>query len=151
VSQQLAYRSEDLKTIRLDDHLRELCSQVDRGLSRNGIQVECEAEPVNAPASKAIGISIIVNELITNSLKHAFPGRNRGAIRVKSLLADGSLELIVQDDGCGLPPATQRTRSPTGGLGSKLIESFLRQLNASHEVISSAEGTKHRILVPQIA
>lgn len=152
VSQQLAYRSEDLRTIRLDDHLRELCSQVQRGLSRDGVLVECEAEQIAAPASKAIGISIIVNELITNSLKHAFRERDNGAIQVKSWLRDSGLELVVQDNGTGLGTANPAPRRETErGLGSKLIESFVRQLGATHEISSSNDGTSHRIFVPLIA
>lgn len=149
VSQQLAYSSQDLKTVRLDDHLRELCAQVERGLSRKEIQVGCEAEQVTTPASTAIGISIVVNELITNSLKHAFPDHRGGAIWVKSWLSGNALELTVQDNGCGLAHAPPQVRRQSGGLGSKLIESFLHQLKASHEVVSSSGGTKHRILVPQ--
>ncbi len=149
VSRQLAYSSEDLKTIRLDDHLRDLCAQVERGLSRREIQIGCEAEQVTTRASTAIGISIVVNELITNSLKHAFPGHRGGAIWVKSWLAGNALELTVQDNGCGLAHAPPQVRRQNGGLGSKLIESFLHQLKASHEVVSSSGGTKHHILVPQ--
>jgi two-component system, sensor histidine kinase PdtaS len=151
VSQQLAYSSKDLKAVRLDNHLREMCILIARGLSRVGLQVECEAEQVTVQASKAIGISIIVNELITNSLQHAFPDRRDGAICVKSCLTDGMLELIVQDNGCGFSPTAPRVRTKPGGLGSKLIDSFVHQLNARHDVVSSARGTKHRILVPQIA
>jgi two-component sensor histidine kinase len=152
VSQQLAYKSSDLKAIRLDDHLRELCLQLEQGLSRKGVQIECESEQITAPASKAIGISIIVNELITNSMKHAFPDRRQGAIHVKSCLTDGGgLRLIVEDNGCGLPPRTGKGRTEPGGLGTKLVDSFISQLNASHDVVSSGQGTKHRILVPQVA
>jgi two-component system, sensor histidine kinase PdtaS len=152
VSQQLAYSSKDLKAIRLDNHLREMCSHLARGLSRGGLQVECEVEQVTVQASKAIGISIIVNELITNALQHAFPGRRDGAISVKSFLSGGgTLELIVQDNGCGLRSNPPRVRTKPRGLGTKLIDSFVHQLNASHNVVSSATGTKHRILVPQIA
>jgi two-component sensor histidine kinase len=152
VSQQLAYKSEDLKAIRLDDHLRELCLQLERGLSRKGVQVECDAAQVTTPASKAIGISIIVNELVTNSMKHAFPDRRQGAILVKSCLtAGGGLQIVVQDNGCGLSRRVKNARTQPGGLGTKLIDSFIHQLNASHDVVSSDQGTKHRILVPQVA
>lgn len=152
VSQQLAYKSEDLKAIRLDDHLRELCLQLQRGLSRKGVRVLCEAEQVTTPASKAIGISIIVNELITNSMKHAFRDRRDGAISVKSCLTgDGGLELVVQDNGCGLSSPAKRARTQPGGLGTKLIDCFINQLDASHDVASSNRGTRHRIVVPQIA
>lgn len=152
LSQQLSHRSEDLGTIRLADHLRELCAQVQRGLSREGVLVECHAEPVAAKASKAIGISIIVNELITNSLKHAFRERPDGKIEVCSKVNEGALELVVSDNGSGLNgSAPAQDAGTTGGLGTKLIESFVRQLGASHEVQSSDSGTMHKILIPEIA
>lgn len=154
VSQQLAHRSEDLRQVRLGDHLRRLCTQVERGLVGDGVTVDCDVEEVPVSADKAIEISIIVNELITNSLKHAFPDRESGTIRVSSRARNGGVELVVGDDGCGLGnPANgcQPISGASAGLGSKLIETFVRQLGASHVISSGERGTIHRIQVPSLA
>ncbi len=70
-SQQLGANSNDLDTVQLDDHLCGLVGQIERGLSRQEIVVECDVAEVTASANTATSISIIVNELVTNALKHA--------------------------------------------------------------------------------
>ena len=80
-SQRLALRSGDLESVRLDDHLCGSVEQIERGLSRDGIDVDCEVEEITASADKATSIAIIVNELVTNAIKHAFDGEG-GPVRV---------------------------------------------------------------------
>ena len=145
-SQQLAVRSGGIDRIKLDDHLCGLVQQIERGLSRREIQVECNVDDVTASADTATSISIIVNELVTNALKHAFNGHAAGKVSV--LGRDGSaFELIVMDDGHGMDGAAKPDH---GGLGSKLVESFARQLGAKHHVTSSSQGTTHRLVIPRL-
>ena len=130
----------------LDDHLRELVQQIERGLSRREIRVDCDVDDVTASADTATSISIIVNELVTNALKHAFNGDGSGKVSV--LGRHGSaFELIVSDDGRGMDGAIKPDH---GGLGSKLVESFARQLDAKHHVTSSSQGTTHRLVIPRL-
>jgi two-component system, sensor histidine kinase PdtaS len=146
-SDQLALRSEDLGTVRLGDHLRELCEQIRRGMSRDGVHVHCNVADVTASAEKAIFISIIVNELVTNALKHAFRDIPEGLIRVTSRETPDGMAIVVEDNGAGLRPTRGAKRS---GLGTRLVERFVNQVGASHEVTSSAAGTVHTILVPSL-
>lgn len=148
VTESLAQRGEDLARVRLGDHLRELCNQIERGLSREGVALECDVTDVSAKADKAASISIILNELVTNSLKHAFNNGRTGVIRVESRMTSAGFELMVSDNGLGMK---ERPESGSSGLGRKLIETFVRQLGARHEVISSDSGTTHRIVVPKLA
>lgn len=145
-SQQLAVKSGGLDTVRLDDHLCGLVEQIQRGLSRREIEVECDVDDVTASADTATSISIIVNELVTNALKHAFNGEGSGKVSVMGRHGSG-FELIVTDDGRGIDP---KRRSSKGGLGSKLVESFARQLDAQHQVTSSDRGTTHRLVIPHL-
>jgi two-component sensor histidine kinase len=145
-SQQLAKRSTDLGAVRLDDHLCGLVEQINRGLARDGIDFECIIDDVSASSDKATSISIIVNELVTNAIKHAFNGELSGHVRVTGRKNQG-FELIVADDGRGI--AATRSGDHTG-LGSKLVESFARQLRAEHQVSSSDQGTTHRLLIPSL-
>jgi two-component sensor histidine kinase len=145
-SQQLAKKSVDIDSVRLDDHLCGLVQQIERGLSRDGIDVECEVEEVTASADTATSISIIVNELVTNAIKHAFNGEGVGHVRVLGRTGN-SFELIVTDNGRGIQ-ATRRDGH--AGLGSKLVESFAKQLRAKHEVVSTDEGTMHRLVIPSL-
>lgn len=146
-SEQLALRSEDLGTVRLGDHLCELCAQIKRGLSHDGVQVRCEVDNLSARAEKAIYLSIIVNELVTNALKHAFRDRAEGFIRVSSEKRPEGVAIIVEDNGSGIP---ERSRNARSGLGTRLVERFVSQVGAVHQVSSSERGTVHKILVPSL-
>jgi len=145
-SKQLAVRSADLDAVRLDDHLCGLVEQIERGISREEIEVECDVEEVTASPDKATSISLIVNELVTNAIKHAFNGERSGHVWVLGKSGSG-FELIVADDGRGMDAARGNGRN---GLGTKLIESFARQLGAKHQVTSSDKGTTHRLLIPSL-
>ncbi len=145
-SRQLAVRSAHLGTVKLDDHLCGLVQQIERGLSRDGIDVDCQVEKVTASADTATSISIIVNELVTNAIKHAFNGEGVGHVRVSGRKGSG-FELIVADDGRGIR-ATRRDGH--SGLGTRLVENFARQLGAKHEVVSSDSGTTHRLVIPRL-
>ncbi len=146
-SEQLALRSEDLGTVRLGDHLCELVAQIKRGLSRDGVKVECDVDDLSASTQKAIYLSIIVNELVTNALKHAFRERAGGVIRVSSEARPEGVAIIVEDDGSGIAERPANARS---GLGTRLVERFVSQVGAVHKVSSSNNGTIHNILVPSL-
>ena len=145
-SDRLAMRSGDLDRIRLQDHLCELVDQIERGMARDGIEVECDVDAVSASADAATSISIIVNELVTNAIKHAFNGERPGSVWVRGK-AGATFELTVEDDGRGIASSRRSDRS---GLGTKLVESFVRQLDAKHEVVSTESGTTHRLFIPDL-
>jgi two-component sensor histidine kinase len=127
--------------------LRELCEQMRRGLSHDGVQMQCDMADLTASTEKAIFISIIVNELVTNALKHAFRDMPDGVIRIVSKQDAKGAAIVVEDNGGGLDP--QRPRRPSG-LGTRLVERFVSQIGAVHEVKSSPTGTVHTILVPSL-
>jgi two-component sensor histidine kinase len=147
-TEHLAIRSEDLARVRLRDHLCELCSQLQRGLARGDVHVECEIPDLGASADTAIHLAIIVNELVTNSLKHAFGDGASGLVRVSAKGMVNGLELEVSDNGTGMKAGSSTSGS---GLGQKLVEAFAKHLDAKVEVWSSSEGTRHRIAVPALA
>lgn len=146
-TEKLALRSGDLDRVRLDDHLRSLCEQIERGLSTQHVQIECKFDEITMTADRAVMVAIIVNELVTNALKHAFDGRDDGRVLVTGQL-NGVLRLSVTDNGVGMKSSG---RSNRGGLGTKLVDSFARQLGAKHEVTSSEAGTRHDIVIPKAA
>ena len=145
-TEKLALRSGDLERVRLDDHLCGLCEQIERGLSSRHVQIECNIDEISMTADQAIPIAIIVNELVTNALKHAFDGRDEGHVRVTGRM-NGALKLTIADDGIGMTLGSRATR---GGLGTKLVDSFAKQLGAKHEVVSSNAGTTHDLVIPKV-
>ena len=142
----LAIKSHDIDRIRLQDHLCGLVGQIERGMARDGIDVDCDVDEVSTSADTATSISIIVNELVTNAIKHAFNGEQSGSVWVRGKAGD-TFELTVEDDGRGIAPSRRTGRA---GLGTKLVESFVRQLNAKHEIVSTEKGTTHRLIIPDL-
>ena len=141
-SRKLAVASESLEQVRIAEHLQDLCDEIRKGLARPGISIDCDFDDIVLGADRTVSLSILVNELVTNALKHAFPEDRRGTIRVSLSSSHGSAELVVEDDGVGMG-GTGRTRG--SGLGTRLVETFVRQLNAKHDVASGETGTRHRI------
>jgi two-component sensor histidine kinase len=144
-SRKLAVASEGLEQVRIAEHLHELCGEIERGLARPGISIQCSFDDVVVDADEAVCVSILVNELVTNALKHAFPDETEGTIEVALASRRDSLELKVADDGAGMKGAGK----PRTGLGTRLIDTFTRQLKARHEVASDQSGTRHRIRIPR--
>jgi len=147
-TEHLAVRSQDIGTVRLRAHLCELCEQVERGLSRDGVKVHCDVEDIAASTEKAIYLSIIVNELVTNALKHAFEESSEGVIRVASEQHAKGVTIIVEDNGSGLKRSAANSN---GGLGTRLVDRFARELGCEHEVVSSDNGTTHRLVMRSLA
>jgi two-component sensor histidine kinase len=83
---------------------------------------------------------------VTNAIKHAFNGEGAGHVKVVGRTGS-SFELIVTDNGRGIQ-ATRRDGH--AGLGSRLVESFAKQLRAKHEVVSTDQGTMHRLVIPSL-
>lgn len=144
-SRQLALSSDSLEQVRVTQHLSDLCSQIKRGLARPGVSLECHSDELSLDADKAIAVSIIINELVTNALKHAFPDDRKGSISVSLRKSADRLELEVADNGIGMKPGARRRAK---GLGSRLIDMFVKQLKADHRVSSDEGGTRHLIRIP---
>jgi chemotaxis protein methyltransferase CheR len=104
--------------IYLDELCRDLVASVQREGSR-AIVLKTDIESVLLPTDRAISIGLIVNELLTNALKYAFPNESKGTVMVTLKRAPGELRLTVADDGKGLDPLRADS-----GLGGRLVEGF---------------------------
>lgn len=109
------------------------------------IRVEAQEGLILSPG-QGVALGLLVTELALNAIKHAFKARDRGTIRVDLQAAGpGQLRLIVEDDGSGLPPAGGRTAGT--GVGMKLLDGFLRQLEGTLTV-EGPPGTRFVVLFP---
>lgn len=96
------------------------------------ISIRVDAEPIEMGIHRAIPCALILNELVTNALRHAFPGGRGGEVRVSlRQSAPGELELKVADDGVGCAPITPERSG--GSLGLRIISILARQLEGSLE------------------
>jgi two-component sensor histidine kinase len=140
------YSSADLSSVDFVDYIHTLVNTVIQAQARPERQIATviDAGSVRLPVGSAIPCGLIINELVTNSLKHAFKGRDRGEIRV-SLHNRGPhrIELIVADDGVGLPTDLNLRRVST--LGLDLVFTFAEQLGAEISV-QSEHGTTFTVV-----
>jgi PAS domain S-box-containing protein len=126
------YQSRTLSSITLDGFLSELCSQVARAASapQRGIELRVEAAPLEIGLDLAVPLGLLLNELVSNSLKHGFPEGRHGHIVVGAVSEPGDMvRVTVADDGVGLPPGIDQTSPQT--LGLKLVSALSGQLRAS--------------------
>lgn len=131
VQEFLVVGSVDLET-NLATYLGGLCEQLAASFSgRTGrVNITSEIDAVMAPAATATVLGLIVNEAVTNALKHAFPGGREGRILVRlGAESPNLMQLRVEDDGVGNRQMTQGSR--TTGLGLQLIRSLVGQLGGT--------------------
>ena len=145
------YQSSDLAQVDFASYLRSLVnflSQSYRGKSDN-VSIQVEAENILLDIDTAIPCGLIVNELVSNSLKYAFPDNRHGQIKlICQHAAEGRYVLTVSDDGVGLPPGFDISKTPS--LGHKLVISLANQLDGKLE-IDDEQGTTFRILFERMS
>jgi two-component system, sensor histidine kinase PdtaS len=132
--------SQEIKQVKLEEYLGKLCSQIIPSLiGSRPVQVESDIEPVGLDFDKAVILGLIVNELVTNSVKHAF-GEDDGIIKVAFHVKKGEGVLAVEDDGQGISTADQARL----GMGSQLLPAMARQLGGALELDTEHRpGTRH--------
>jgi PAS domain S-box-containing protein len=144
------YQSEDLSRIDFAEYIRNLAvhlfhsCQVDPGR----IQLKQDLEGIFLDINTAIPCGLIMNELISNALKHAFPEGRRGNIYLELKRQDeGKLLLVVGDDGVGLPGDLDIHKTKT--LGMQIVTLLACQLDGTIE-LSCEQGTEFRILFQEL-
>ena len=127
-------------------YLDELCRDLIASVHKQGdtsIVLKTEIESELMPTDRAIPIGLIVNELVTNAIKYAFPGEAKGTVTVTLKRAQGELRLTIADNGQGLDP-----RRGDFGLGGRLVDGFSQQLGGQIERKSDSQGTTVRLVLP---
>ena len=135
---QKLYMGKNLAAIEMKDYFENLAEYVvDVFDARNWVSVEIAMPKFELNVDLAIPIGLIVNELLTNSLKYAFPDERRGKIQISLKEHEGVLQLDVMDDGIGI--AKERNSEPTG-FGTQLIDLLTKQLDGKI-ILNSTKGT----------
>lgn len=137
---QRLYTSDDVEFVEMDKYLQGLLDELDRmaGEDERG-SIRLQAEPIRVETDKAVSLGLIVNELVTNALKYAYPA-GRGEIRVDlSRRGKDLVQLVVEDDGVGYPDGF----GPKGsGLGAVIVHAMAGTVRATVELDRSHSGTR---------
>jgi two-component sensor histidine kinase len=133
------YTSQDLKTVMLNQYLEALLEDLRRSAEGNRMsRLTLEAEAIEIDPDRTVAIGIIVNELVMNAVKYAYPD-GPGPIHVNLHKNNSGLELVIADDGVGFQ-AKQDPRST--GMGQRIVNAMATKLEATTERDPSHSGTK---------
>lgn len=137
---QKLYQKDTLSVIQMDDYIHQLVDHLDQaGPGKRRIRFEMDIDAVVLDVSIAVPVGLILNEAITNAIKYAFPGENKGQISITmKMQEEGQCVLIVADNGIGLPDSFNIEDHSSMGLN--LIKMMAEQLNGSVH-ISGTSGT----------
>ncbi|UVK37839.1 PAS domain-containing protein [Mesorhizobium sp. AR10] len=126
-------------------YLSQIASAVMASHAVEGIRLDMKVDTYPVSINVAMPTGLVVNELLTNALKHAFQGREGGTITLHSIVDGDGCRVIVADDGIGLPEG--QTWPKAGKLGALIARSLTENAKAHFDVNSSAsEGTKVTIV-----
>jgi PAS domain S-box-containing protein len=139
------YKSSDLSNIDISEYLKSLVCNLSRSYCHpsGSVKFRTDLENIKMDIDKAVPIGIIVTELVSNSIKYAFPGSRKGEILVE-LHRDGEKNVLaISDNGVGLPAGFEIGK--TGTLGLQLVEMLVQQIDGTLE-IDRTERTTFRII-----
>ena len=139
------YRAGNFSKISMSSHVQALCAQLSRAYasSRRPAEVKVNVGDFHLDMNPAITCGLIINELVSNALKHGFSDGRAGRVEVTLLqAAPGRYELSVGDNGVGMPPGVALEKAET--LGLQLVRDLAEQLHGELE-IDQQSGTTFRI------
>lgn len=143
---QYLYQTENFTSINVQEYICEMMDAVKIAYSKKNRPIEhfLDIEDLNLDVDTAIPIGLIINELVTNSYKYAFPNKTKGhiAIRLKTL-SNFKYQLMFEDNGAGLPQNFNPEQ--LSSLGIKLINILVKQLDGELHV-KNDNGTKYTIV-----
>jgi two-component sensor histidine kinase/ABC-type amino acid transport substrate-binding protein len=125
--QQKLYESNDLSSLDLGEYIVEVVQQLAQAnsASQGRIRFSYELQPVPVLFDIAVPVGLVLNELVGNAIRHAFPGDRTGCVSiVLKTTGSGGLELGVSDDGVGIPPGVDLDKG--GSVGIQLAVSMVR-------------------------
>ncbi len=140
------YRSESFNEISLKEYLEKLVDEVLFNLSDSShISIEKYIEDITISTKTSFSVGIIINELLTNIMKYAFKGRDKGTVTISASKKDDSIIIIVQDDGVGMSESLNVNHPK--GFGLNLVDMMAKQINGTIQ-IENHNGTKFTLEFP---
>ncbi|WPO98228.1 histidine kinase dimerization/phosphoacceptor domain -containing protein [Pseudomonas sp. HR96] len=136
------YRADQVDAVDTADYLLEVVRGVEATAGSN-ISFNVSLASIMLPLDKAIPLALMVNELVTNSLKYAYPNQAPGLIQVRLDEEGGLATLTIADEGLGLPQGFEQKQSRS--LGMRIITSLARQIGAEVVFVNLRPGVECRV------
>jgi two-component sensor histidine kinase len=138
------WRGSHIGYVELADFMTELCKKL--RASTEGHTLHCHADPMLLAADHAIPLGLLINELVTNAIKYAYP-ESRGDIEVSAREVNGRLHVEISDHGIGLPDGFDIDQ-PRASLGFKVVTGMVRQLQGRLTFATERKGTRFLLDLP---
>jgi len=144
---EMLYRSGNLSRIDLGEFVQDMMAQIyrSRGIDVNRIAMVVQIQDITLDINNAIPMGLMINEIVTNSLKHAFPHQREGHVKIEAKVLKTKLKVQISDNGIGLPEGFSMDRTNT--LGMQMLGTLTRQIRGKIS-IKGKKGTKFIIDVP---
>ncbi len=140
----MLYASDDVSHFDLADFMSDFLSDVNAALDRERTRVEASVEPVAVSAAMAAPLALMIHELTSNAVRHAFPEERTGLVTVTARREADTLRMTVADDGVGMAASEPNP----AGFGRNLVEMLVRQLRGRIDWSDGPPGTRVEISVP---
>ena len=143
------YKSQDINSINFEGYIKGVLNNLQSSyrLKEKNISLEIDIDEVIVSIDSAINLGLIINEIVVNSLKHAFTDKAGGTIIIRLKEKErGKLILIIKDNGKGIPEDIDVDN--TDSLGILLINSFVKQVKGEIKLIRN-NGTEFQIVFPK--
>jgi len=139
------YQTKDLKTINIEEYINDLSSNlIDTYQVGNLVDLDVDVDVSEFNADTLTPLGLLINEIISNSLKYAFEEDAEGKIFVKmKKLGENQYRLLIGDNGIGLEGGFDP--NSTDSFGSELISALVEQLNGTIKLLDNTDGTVYQI------
>lgn len=135
------FQGEDAQQFEVADFIRDLVGDLALAAGRDDVRITLDLDSVMIPASAAAPFALLLNELMGNALKHAFPAGEGGVIAVSVTKADGAWVLTIADNGRGMSGAQK-------AFGLTIVGLLCQQLRAGLEIVSDGPGVRAVVRAP---
>nr|WP_264051373.1 histidine kinase dimerization/phosphoacceptor domain -containing protein [Methylobacterium sp. FF17] len=140
----MLYSTGDVTRFDLREFAEDFVSELVAGLEGDHTAVRAEIDSIAVSAAMAAPLALMLHELATNAVRHAFPNSRPGRVTITAQRSDGSLRMLIEDDGVGLAGSPPNP----AGFGRSLVEMVVRQLRGVVVWSDVSPGTRVEITVP---
>ena len=139
------YRSGDMARIDFQEYASNLAQRVFESHAGTGLTFDARLESLHLSLDKAVPLGLVLNELLTNAVRHAFPDGRQGMVRIQAHAAGDGVTLEVSDDGVGLPPGFALERQQS--MGTQIVLGLVEQLRGRLEYADAGQGNGTRVTI----
>jgi two-component sensor histidine kinase len=140
------FQSEDVERFDLSDFVRDMVAELSGPSGRRDIAIKCDLQQALVPAAQAAPLALLINELLSNAFRHAFPPGRSGALSISIVNYDDRLWIEIADDGVGWG---QGELSGGQGFGLMIVDLLARQLQARIDREDADPGVRFTVSLPK--